>query len=139
MPLPTMNLAGADISFLPWDKDRPPGSKAQGMDVESQATSPRESASLSGLKDRRRASPEFEQGWDQARIAELSSIQISEMSRAELACVVRAARLPTVQIRPDYADRVTLERLAHRARLCCRNREDLVTTRAIDERRSRDA
>ena len=59
---------------------------------------------------------------DQAMIADLSSKQISRMTRPELARVVRAGRLPAMQVRPECLDRRTLERLAHLASLCCRNR-----------------
>ncbi|TVS18142.1 MAG: hypothetical protein EA424_11420 [Planctomycetaceae bacterium] len=129
-----MNLAEADKSFLPRDASRPPGSTGQGMGAKSQAALPRKSMSQSELKDRCSTSlPEFAKGWGQASIAELSSSQISEMSRAELVRVVRAARLPSMQIRPEHADRVTLERLAHLARLCCRNRQGASTMTAIEE------
>lgn len=128
MPLPTMKLSGAEKSLLPWDTNRPPGLTVPSMGAEPQLAHRRRSAPKSKRKDRRRfASPESKQEWDQASIAKLSSTQISDMSRAELARIVRAARLPTVQIRPEYADRVTLERLAHLACLCCHNRQDLST------------
>ena len=139
MPLPTTNLAGAEKSFLPWDTSRPPGFTAPSLGAESQPAHRGRSASKSELKDRRRvASSESKPAWDQASIAELSSTQISEMSRAELARVVRAARLPMMRIRPEYADRVTLERLVHLACLCCHNREGLTMTTAMEERRPSD-
>ena len=133
MAITTMNLAGADKPFLPWAASRPPGSAGQGVRAETQPALPRTSSFERELKGRRRdLSPDFEQGWDQASIAGLSAGQISEMSHAELARVVRAARLPTVQTRPEYVDRVTLERLAYLARLCCHNREGLSTMTAIE-------
>jgi hypothetical protein len=139
MPSPTMNLAGADRAFLPWDTSRPPGSTGQSMRPGSQPSHRHKSARRSGLADRRRfSSPESKRGWDQASIAELSSGQISEMSDAELARIVRAARLPTLQVRPEYADRMTLELLAHLACLCCQKREGLTTATAMDERRPSD-
>ena len=66
---------------------------------------------------------EVDEGLDQPTIAELSSKQILRMTRLELARVVRAGRLPASQMRLEYLDRRTLERLAHLARLCCHNRE----------------
>ena len=63
-----------------------------------------------------------EEALDPAAVAELSSKQISEMNRPELDRVVRVARTPAAQSRLEYLDRATLERLAHQARLCCRNR-----------------
>jgi len=67
-------------------------------------------------------SQEPDEALDRGTIAELSSKQISRMTRPELARVVRAGRLPAVQARLECLDRVTLERLAHLASLCCRNR-----------------
>ena len=66
---------------------------------------------------------EVDEGLDQPTIAELSSKQILRMTRLELARVVRAGRLPASQMRLEYLDRRTLERLAHLARFCCHNRE----------------
>jgi hypothetical protein len=40
MPLRTMNVAGADKAFRPWDTTRPPGFTAQAMGVESQPAPP---------------------------------------------------------------------------------------------------
>ena len=59
---------------------------------------------------------------DPATIAELSSRQISRMTRPELVRVVRAGRLPSLGARPERLDRATLERLAYLARLSCRRR-----------------
>jgi len=62
-----------------------------------------------------------EEALDRETIADLSSTQISRMTRGELARVVRAARLPALSVRPEKLDRGTLERLTHLARLCCRH------------------
>jgi len=62
-----------------------------------------------------------EEALDRETIADLSSTQISRMTRGELARVVRAAWLPASSVRPESLDRGTLERLAHLARLSCRH------------------
>ena len=62
---------------------------------------------------------------DKATVADLPRAQIREMTRDELACVIRAAEMPI--LRGDAAerlklfDREILERLAYLARYCCRN------------------
>ncbi len=72
---------------------------------------------------RRRAEPFYHQeALDDATISELSSKQISRMTQGELVRTVRAARIPAGKLRLEYFDRATLQRLAHQARLCCRQR-----------------
>ena len=63
-----------------------------------------------------------EDTWNQTSVAELSSSQIAVMTDAQLVCVIRTGRVPLAKIRAEFRDRTTLERLAYRARLCCRNR-----------------
>jgi hypothetical protein len=65
---------------------------------------------------------EPDEALDQASIAELTSKQISRMTRPELARIVHVGQLPALLVRLEYLDRGTLQRLAHLARLCCRNR-----------------
>ena len=71
-------------------------------------------------------SPDTLQELDDARIAELSAIEISQMIHDELVRVIRAARLLRFACANDehmeYYDRSTLERLVYLARRCCRNR-----------------
>jgi hypothetical protein len=45
------------------------------------------------------------------------------MTEQELHRVIRAARTPAALARVEYLDRGTKERLAHLARLSCRNRK----------------
>ena len=63
---------------------------------------------------------------DDATIADLSAIEISQMIGDELARVIRAARLLQLtcgnEEHLEYYDRRTLERLVYLARQCCRNR-----------------
>jgi hypothetical protein len=83
---------------------------------------------------------ESDDALDRSTIAELSSKQISQMSAAELARVIRAGPLPTVHARPEYLDRATQERLAYLARLCCRHREHWApTVDSPSKRKGRDA
>jgi len=62
---------------------------------------------------------------DKRGIAELSSLQIAEMSRHELIDVVRSAQMELlhrdITDHVELYDRETLKRLAHLARRCCRN------------------
>jgi hypothetical protein len=74
------------------------------------------------LEDTELAAREPEEALDRAAIADLSSYQISGMTDAELTRIVRAAGLPATTVHHAYLDRGTLERLAHLARLACRNR-----------------
>lgn len=64
--------------------------------------------------------------FDEAAIASLSHDEIAQKSRQELIAIIRASRLPTFQpsLEPhlDFYDCRTLQRLAHLARRCCRNR-----------------
>jgi len=71
---------------------------------------------------------------DQAEIANLSSMQISRMTRGELTRMVRASRLPVLRARPEYLDRDTLERLAHVGRLACRNRQQPTANKELARR-----
>jgi hypothetical protein len=72
---------------------------------------------------------------DKESIAEASSRQISRMTRVELARLVLASPLPG--LRADlhehlyYLDRPSLERIAHLARLCCRNQDERTATRDV--------
>jgi hypothetical protein len=66
--------------------------------------------------------PESDEALDRTTIAELPVKQVSRMSRAELARVVRSSPLPTTRARLEYLDHETLQRLAHMACLACRNR-----------------
>lgn len=63
---------------------------------------------------------------DDATIADLSAMKISHMTDDELVRVIRAARMLQLTGASDehleYYDRITLERLVHLARRCCRNR-----------------
>lgn len=68
-------------------------------------------------------SQETDEALDQATVAELSSKQISRMTRPELVRIVRAGQLPASGARLKFLDHRTLERLAHLARLSCHNRE----------------
>jgi len=66
---------------------------------------------------------EPDEALDPATIAELPARQIPHMTGQELHRVIRAARTPAALARVDYLDRGTKERLAHLARLSCRNRK----------------
>ena len=65
---------------------------------------------------------------DRQMIACPSSLEISRMTPAELARVIRASKLlvlrPEIENHLAYYDRPTLERLVYLARRCCRNRND---------------
>lgn len=64
-----------------------------------------------------------EEALDEATLANLSSQHISQMTRHELARMVRAARTPASQRRRlEYLDRPTLEQLAYQARLSAQQR-----------------
>ncbi len=67
-------------------------------------------------------SEQTEEALDRVTIAELPVHQVGRMSRPELTRVVRSSPLPAARARLEYLDRATLERLAHLARLSCRNR-----------------
>jgi hypothetical protein len=71
-------------------------------------------------------SPEVEDALDKRQIAELSSMQITRMTRDELIRIVRTARMELlhrdIADHIELYDRATLERLVHLARRCCRNR-----------------
>lgn len=59
---------------------------------------------------------------DRATIADLSSCEISRMSRPELArIIIRVGELPCSVVHVELLDRGTLERLAYLARFRCRN------------------
>jgi hypothetical protein len=66
-----------------------------------------------------------EDALDKIAIAEISPIQISQMTCNEMVRVIRAAKMPL--LRKDVSehlelyDRDTLERLVYLARRCCRN------------------
>lgn len=66
--------------------------------------------------------PESDEALDRATIAELPVKQVGRMSRSELTRVVRSSPLPAARARLEYLDHETLKRLAHMARLSCRNR-----------------
>lgn len=63
---------------------------------------------------------------DDATIADLSPMKISQMPRDEMMRVIEAARLPLLPTGSakhlEFHDRKTLERLVHLARRCCHNR-----------------
>lgn len=60
---------------------------------------------------------------DEATLANLSSRQISQMTRYELAQVVQAARTPAAQRRRlEQLERPTLQQLAYQARLSAQHR-----------------
>jgi hypothetical protein len=66
--------------------------------------------------------PEMEEALDRYVVADLSSKQISRMTRSELVRVVGVGGMPATSVHCEYLDRGTLERLAHLACLSCRNR-----------------
>jgi hypothetical protein len=73
---------------------------------------------------RRRAErPQTDEALDRETIAELSAQSIARMTERELHRLIRAARIPASAMRIEHLDRPTKERLAHQARLACRNRE----------------
>jgi hypothetical protein len=72
------------------------------------------------------ALPNIAEDLDDATIADLSAVEISQMIGDELARVIRAARFLQMTCASEehleYYDRQTLERLVYLARRCCRNR-----------------
>src|SRR5512140_2758005 len=70
--------------------------------------------------------PDAAEALDDAMIADLSALKISQMTRDEFVRMIRAARLPQLNSATgehlELYDRRTLERLAFLARRCCRNR-----------------
>lgn len=77
-----------------------------------------------GAFERTPVRPQPEESLDRATIAELSSKEVSRMTRGELERVVRASPPPGRPVRPEYLDHDTLRQLAYLARLACRNRAD---------------
>ena len=63
-----------------------------------------------------------EEALEQTMIAELSSREVTSMTRGELIRVVQVSPPPGELIRTEYLDDQTLQRLAHLARLSCVNR-----------------
>jgi len=70
--------------------------------------------------------PDDGEALDDAKIANLSLLQISQMAGDELVRVIRASRLPLLTTASDehleFHDRKTLERLVHLGRRCCHHR-----------------
>ena len=66
-------------------------------------------------------------GRQAAAIADLTTIEISDVPEDELVRFVHASALtghfPEMRRHLEYWDRHTLERVAHLARFCCRNRQ----------------
>jgi hypothetical protein len=83
-----------------------------------------------------RATIEADREHETTAIAELPSRFIADMSRDELIRIICGAQLPWLDARTlrrfPFLDRPALERLAHLARRCCRNR--LVRAKDVPER-----
>lgn len=76
---------------------------------------------------------------DVEEMANLSLRTVETMTRDELIRVIRAARLPQMNIGRfcclEQQDRETLLRLAFLARRCCRNRADQLKAKDVDRQR----
>jgi hypothetical protein len=78
--------------------------------------------------------PDDAEALDDATIADLSAMKISQMTRDELVRVIKAARLPQLNSATgehlELYDRRTLERLIFLARRCCRHRTAAAPSRS---------